>query len=570
MPSLKNPCTECKDKHLKCDENTLQCRRCRSKSLQCVRPGRKRPFRHGSSAKYDAQFPDTQSWVNSNAREFRLHTNPQGPAQRIAPETEVNSSKARRAETQMDMNHPHIGLESASPQTPNSANALASSGSESAEVMIPSPLALEQAIGDHSIGYRHGLSPVLPVLSQRGPSWGGLLNEFEPKRNENRAHDTIQEACLLRYYVNELAHWFDICDPQSRFQLLVPERARRYPPLRFAIYAVAARHLCRLPELKTPKGIVYHGQLLPNLTPNTAVEYMLKCIPVLKEFHETRDEETRELIVTTAVILRQFEEMEDEDDEETNMGDANGEYSSTQIYGRVNFLAILNEVLRSSNSADLVQRLDLLNASYWIALRQEVYFALRKGYSPQMVEPPVEWADISPENKLVIHTSQVAKWRFDGRSETEWQRLKEQEKYLDQHVVGGLSPILSLSPDKAKGEVFPAIWYSSTMALTGMQHHMVAKMILTAESPFLGRNHPDARLAYREAEGEVRSLVLDVCGIALQHPGTPPAMVNAALAIQLYGSYFTDPWDREALRGIVQRFKDKRAWPVPKALQTFR
>lgn len=147
---------------------------------------------------------------------------------------------------------------------------------------------------------------------------------------------------------------------------------------------------------------------------------MLKCIPVLKEFHETRDEETRELIVTTAVILRQFEEMEDEDDEENNMGDADGDYNSTPIYGRVNFLAILNEVLRSSNSADLVQRLELLNASYWIALRQEIYFALRKGYSPQMVEPPVEWADISPENKLVIHTSQVAKWRFDGRSETEW------------------------------------------------------------------------------------------------------------------------------------------------------
>lgn len=155
---------------------------------------------------------------------------------------------------------------------------------------------------------------------------------------------------------------------------------------------------------------------------------MLKCIPVLKEFHETRDEETRELIVTTAVILRQFEEMEDEDDEETNMGDADGEYNSTPIYGRVNFLAILNAVLRSSNSADLVQRLDLLNASYWIALRQEVYFALRKGYSPQMVEPPVEWADISPENKLVIHTSQVAKWRFDDRSETEW---RERALYWD-------------------------------------------------------------------------------------------------------------------------------------------
>ncbi|KAK7428294.1 hypothetical protein QQZ08_005191 [Neonectria magnoliae] len=425
-----------------------------------------------------------------------------------------------------------------SPTTPNSG-ALVSSASDGADIAVGSPLVLDQSISDHQPSYRNGASPILPLLSQRGPSWDGLLNDFEPKLDNDENLEVIQEACLLRYYVNELAHWFDICDNRSRFQLLVPERARRYPPLRFAIFAVSARHLCRLPELKTPTGIVYHGQLLPNLTPDTAVEYMLKCIPVLKEFHETRDEETRELIVTTAVILRQFEEMDEEEDDEDSAD------SSTRIYGRVNFLAILNTVLRSSNSRDLVKRLDLLNASYWIALRQEVYFALRKGYSPQMVEPPVEWADISPENKLVIHTNQVAKWHFNDRSEAEWQRLKEQEDYLEQHVAGQLSPILSRSPDRAKGEVFPAIWYVSTMALTGMQHLMVAKMILVAESPFLGRGGTD-------------------------HPGTPPAMVNAALAIQLYGSYFTDPWEREALKRIMKRFKDQRAWPVPKALQLFK
>ncbi|KAF7557546.1 hypothetical protein G7Z17_g551 [Cylindrodendrum hubeiense] len=433
MPSPKNPCTECKGKHLK----------------------------------------------------FRLHTNPQGPAQRIAPEINANPVKTRRDEIQIEIDQSTIALGSASPPTPNSATGLGSSASDGTDAMVPSPLALEQPFSDQSAGYRNGLSPVLPALSHQGPSWGAVPKDFERKREEDQTQEAIQEACLLRYYVNELSHWV-----------------------------------------------------------NSAVEYMLKCIPVLKEFHETRDEKTRELIVTTAVILRQFEEMEDEDDEESNLGNPDGEYNSTPIYGRVNFLAILNAVLRSSNSAELVHRLDLLNASYWIALRQEVYFALRKGYAPQMVEPPVEWADISPENKLVIHTSQVAKWRFDDKSEAEWHR--------------------------AKGEVFPAIWYSSTMALTGMQHLMVAKMILTAESPFLGRHHPDARLAFREAEGEVRSLVLDVCGMALQHPGTAPAIVSAALAIQLYGSYFTDPWERKALRGIVQRFKDKRAWPVPKALQIFR
>jgi hypothetical protein len=66
------------------------------------------------------------------------------------------------------------------------------------------------------------------------------------------------------------------------------------------------------------------------------------------------------------------------------------------------------------------------------------------------------------------------------------ERLKQQERHLDQHTVEGLAPILFRAPDRANGEVFPAIWYASSMALIGMQHLMVAKMIMIAESPFLG------------------------------------------------------------------------------------
>ncbi|KAM0550738.1 hypothetical protein ACHAPJ_008803 [Fusarium lateritium] len=99
-----------------------------------------------------------------------------------------------------------------------------------------------------------------------------------------------------------------------------------------------------------------------------------------------------------------------------------------------------------------------------------------------------------------------------------------------------------------------------------MQHMMIAKMILVAESPFLSRSD-DVRYAYRKAEGEVRTLVLEVCGTAVQHPDTQPALVSAALAVQLYSSYFTDPWEREALKSTVRMFKDCQAWPVPKALR---
>jgi protein involved in temperature-dependent protein secretion len=138
---------------------------------------------------------------------------------------------------------------------------------------------------------------------------------------------------------------------------------------------------------------------------------MLKCIPVLKDFHTIQDGEVRELIVTTAVILRHFEELDDQDTDTD---------SEVEVVEGVNFLAILNAVLRSLTADDLSHRRELLNASYWIALRQEVYYALLKGYPPQIVEPPPEWVDISPANKLVSHANQVAKWLFGSKSESEW------------------------------------------------------------------------------------------------------------------------------------------------------
>lgn len=127
--------------------------------------------------------------------------------------------------------------------------------------------------------------------------------------------EDVQEACLLRYFVDELSHWFDLCDQDRQFQLVVPLQARRHPHLFDAILAVAARHLSRLPHLKTPGGVVvYHGQPLPGLGEHAAVEYMLRCIPALRQFDgATTADDYRGSIMATAVILRQLEEIDHED-----------------------------------------------------------------------------------------------------------------------------------------------------------------------------------------------------------------------------------------------------------------
>ncbi|KAG8354020.1 hypothetical protein FVEN_g8239 [Fusarium venenatum] len=556
MPTVKKPCLECKNKHLKCDQKSKCCRRCESRGLDCVR-SEGRQFKQGSSAKYDALFSETQSWVSGNAKEFRLQTGPRRRIKKIAIGNDTTTSMPT-IDTSGDQSQSNLSDYDDTRDTSTSAPQSSSyTNTEITKSLIP--------FGNSQFGSATRLAsypqPMRDnfALSQRGPSWGGLLHTIEPPQGRDSPLEGIQEACLLRYFIEDLSSWFDLVDSQRRYQLMVPERACRYPPLLNAIFAMSSRHLCRVERYKTPQGIVYRGQPLPNLTPGSSVEYMLKCISVLKDFHTTQDGEIRELIVTTAVILRHYEELDDHD-QDTG--------SEMDFDEGVNFLAILNAVLRSLTADDLSHRRELLNASYWIALRQEVYYSLLKGYSPQIVEPPAEWVDISPANKLVSHTNQVAKWLFSDKSETGWRNLKKQEEYLDECVTGRFSPILYRPPDKISGEVFPMMWFASPIALTGMQHMMIAKMILIAESPFLSQEK-DVRAAYREAEGKVRALVLEVCGTAVQHPEIQPGLVNATLAIQMYGSYFTDPWEREALRRTVRMFKDCQAWPLPRVLRTF-
>ncbi|KAF4457125.1 hypothetical protein F53441_913 [Fusarium austroafricanum] len=286
-----------------------------------------------------------------------------------------------------------------------------------------------------------------------------------------------QEACLLRYFVEELSHWLDLCDERRHFQLVVPIRARHHPPLLHAIFALSARHLSRLPKYKTPQGILYQGQLLPKLTPHDAVEYTLKCIPALRDFHLIRDDEKLESIIATAVILRQLEEIDDEDEEQER---------NRRNKPQVNFLAIIDAVLRSPPSRTLFGRRSLIQAAYWMAVRQELYHSFTKRHPPKMILDPEYGHGASKANKIVLHTAQVAKWRWADGSEQEWLRLQKQGEMLEEEALKEYQPFYVRAADRSNGDIFPTIWYTSALEVTTMQLSIIAKMVLMAENPFLG------------------------------------------------------------------------------------
>ncbi|CZS82962.1 unnamed protein product [Fusarium graminearum] len=327
-----------------------------------------------------------------------------------------------------------------------------------------------------------------------------------------------QEACLLRYFVEELSHW-----------------------------------------------------LLPKLTPHDAVEYTLKCIPALRDFHTIQDDEKLESIIATAVILRQLEEIDDEEDSNSDHSEQernNHGKEATTSKPQVNFLAIIDAVLRSPPSRTLFGRRSLIQAAYWMAVRQELYHSFTKRHPPKMVLDAEYGLGASKANKIVLHTAQVAKWRWADGSEQEWLRLQKQGESLEEEALREYQPFYVRPADRSNGEIFPIIWYSSALEVTSMQLCIIAKMVLMAENPFLGGNS-STRAQWRDIENQVRQMILDLCGISLCHPGCPPALVHAAFGMELYGDFFTDEYERKALRGVVDKFRDARAWPVQNLSRIF-
>lgn len=158
---------------------------------------------------------------------------------------------------------------------------------------------------------------------------------------------------------------------------------------------------------------------------------MLRCIPALHDVPQIQNEEDREDLAAAAVILRQFEEMDqDQDSSEdkntarwTAAGDAvfsaavNTRESSQSSDHGVNFLDITKAILRTTTTSGSN---GLADAVGWLALRQEIYYAFQLGRSPQISLPREQEREASPVNRVILHTYQVAKWNYGEKTAQEW------------------------------------------------------------------------------------------------------------------------------------------------------
>ncbi|KAL3459315.1 hypothetical protein BJX64DRAFT_279244 [Aspergillus heterothallicus] len=594
MTAPKLPCSNCRS-----DQAKPKCARCTARGLECIPVERKAVFRRGARG-----IPGTgewgsvaqQTWVNSEPRKWRrmaagalgagsggsggsstilgavsVLPNSEGVGRRSGFSGEIEGQtqaqvpvRSLHEEESQVLSGPH-GINASPAPHDGCFNPLDTLVSAAAGLQGWSPASIPES--RRSIGASHG--------SHASP-YGGSHNSpraFPTGGESIKPLESVEESCLIRYFIEELSPWFDHCDDRRHFALVVPLRAHSCLTVRNAIFAVSSRHLSRVPRYKTPHGILYHGQLLPDLTTSSAVEYMLKCIPGLLTFHDAQDPEKQENLMAATIILRQYEEMEEEMEEGEAETIANSDVDVDGLPSgreqRVNFLAITQAIIYSMISSPL-GRSSLATAAYWIAIRQEVYYALTRKRVPCITFTREDWETATVANTMIMHAGEVTKWCWGDRSVQEYERLKHQQQTLTSDYSTHLLPILQKPPDPSKGEIFPTVWYATDAQVTGAQHLELARMILTAENPAL-RNPTTPRATHRKAESHVRSIVLNLCGIAVDNsPRRMPALVNAVIAIMLYGEFFTDGREREALVGVIERTKGMHAWPLKRPFERLR
>ena len=92
--------------------------------------------------------------------------------------------------------------------------------------------------------------------------------------------------------------------------MIVPQRAGQCPALLNAIYAASARHISRLDQFQKDNEVGYLGKRIPDIHPDTAVEYHNICIKHLVALTDHFQAIFDENLLAASVILRLYEEID--------------------------------------------------------------------------------------------------------------------------------------------------------------------------------------------------------------------------------------------------------------------
>ncbi|KAK4174112.1 hypothetical protein QBC36DRAFT_46204 [Triangularia setosa] len=555
LPGLaKFGCINCREQHLKCDRVTPTCGRCQTSGRACRPTGLKIRV-NTENGKF--KFARKQKWVRFPKRYVWID-------ETMTVGHDQSSPESGTEDFDVDSLNYAASPELASPE-------LASPG----RVTAPPSATLSQV-------------SLVPTESKHSPSNLVIVNRFTINGLQSAAEEQpfavnpsligVEEPCkwplpqgteghLIRHFVENLALWLDLCDPNQSFQIEVPRRAGKCSILRDAMLALSARHqanTCR--SYYEEQAQLYNRRCIEN------INKISKCAGNL-EWLIDREPRLAENCFAAAIILRVMEEMQESrtlsiDDQKTNKA-----VHLMGILGYTNSYVSRHKGLAPGT---------LAAASFWVGLRQDIYYAVMKKTTVKLslvsalpskdpyedLEDDYYWA-----NRAVVHCANVLNFCHGeevNRTCERWYLLsRENENWAARMGRGDNSKLTTLREESDfwvpyvrendDTKPFPEIWYLRSCQVIGMQHFLLA-------SAFLFSNEPRLKMASLEAlealTQRVQALVREICGIGLGNKSIAPSMFTACMAIAAFGHLFSRPLDQTAMLIILEQTELDHARPT--------
>jgi hypothetical protein len=221
------------------------------------------------------------------------------------------------------------------------------------------------------------------------------------------------------------------------------------------------------------------------------------------------------------------------------------------------------------------------------ALRQEIWsvFLYRRPFRLPLC-PTNDYSNVEPAddfvwtNRILVWTADVLKFCFgtERHSSTNnhpdrfehWDSLKKFEDTWREMRPPSFKPAFFRDSDPSQGRIFPEFWHLNECQLLGLQHYELTFILLAVYDPRLPRVGLGSSAFQRTLERQIREATLRLCGLALSNPKWITLLITAAVGIAMFGEYFEEKAEQEALIKMMNTLESEHAWPTQAAVDALR
>ncbi|KAL3483917.1 hypothetical protein BJX62DRAFT_248921 [Aspergillus germanicus] len=403
-----------------------------------------------------------------------------------------------------------------------------------------------------------------------------------PTTVRDRKTLSLQESCLIRHFVENLADPFDCTDKDKHFTYVVPQRAMTSPVLFYAICTASAGHLVRRFSKQWPNRTpIFDNITLTDLTEESVAEYHNSCISLFISLSNDPASNYDENIFAAATILRFYEQL-DVDlsglDSEIYIGVVRAVVLSQPDYTFGSF----DDDYPPPRTADVVN-LPFTSLGYsvcLVALRQEIWSVLinRRPFrlfrrTGKSYNPPEPAGDFEWTNHIIFWCADVLRFCFGDEGGLliderlpqdrlgQWEFLEGFKRNWETMRPDSFHPLYYREADPGKGRYFPEIVQMNDCQVLGLQHFEIACLLLEVYHPQRLPIGPGATARNLAIDERVRQHTLRVCGLALSNKKSQATLITAAIVMTMCGEIFTDIATQKALLDVLTYIGREHAWP---------